>query len=93
MVACDDGSSISSDSSAPDSEVERMYRRMDKMRLDPKMSDEKRAKYEAKIEGDRAKCQKKYEKKLTRTNRRVDKENEKAEKKVKRMEYIVIENL
>ena len=94
-VAHDDSSSSSSssDSDSSDSEMERMDRRVEKMRLDPKMSDKKRAKHQAKIEEDRQKYRRKYEKKVARANQRADKANEKAEKNVKRMEYIVIENL
>lgn len=86
-------SSSSSDSNSSDSEMERMDRRVEKMRLDPKMSDKKRAKHLAKIEEDRQKYQRKYEKKVAKANRKADKANEKSEKNVKRMEYIVIENL
>lgn len=94
--AVHDGSSSSSDSSdsdSSDSEMERMDRRVEKMRLDPEMSDKKRAKQQAKIEEDRYKYQRKYEKRVAKANRKSDRANEKAEKKVKRMEYIVIENL
>jgi hypothetical protein len=87
-------SSDSSDSdSSSDSEMERIDRRVEKMRLDPGMSEKKRAKHQAKIEEDRHKYQKKYEKKVAKANRKADRADEKAEKKVKRMEYIVIENL
>ncbi|GAM33508.1 hypothetical protein TCE0_011f00451 [Talaromyces pinophilus] len=86
-------SSFSSDSGSSDSEMERMGRRVEKMRLDPEMSDKKRAKHQAKIEEDRQKYQRKFEKKVAKANRRADKANEKAEKNIKRMEYIVIENL
>ncbi|PCG95919.1 Hypothetical protein PENO1_071060 [Penicillium occitanis (nom. inval.)] len=86
-------SSSSSDSGSSDSEMERMDRRVEKMRLDPEMSGKKRAKHQAKIEEDRQKYQRKFEKKVAKANRRADKANEKAEKNVKRMEYIVIENL
>ncbi|EED14758.1 conserved hypothetical protein [Talaromyces stipitatus ATCC 10500] len=43
--------------------------------------------------GDRSKHQKKYERKLAKANRKVDRANEKDEKTAKRMECIVVENL
>lgn len=86
-------SSSSSDSDSSDSELQKMDRRVEKMRLDPELSDKRRAKHQAKIDEDRQKYQRKYETKVAKANRRADKANEKAEKDVKRMEYIVIENL
>lgn len=86
-------SSDLSNSDSSDSEMERIDRRVEKMRLDPGMSEKKRAKRQAKIEEDRHKYQKKYDKKVAKANRKADRADEKAEKKVKRMEYIVIENL
>lgn len=92
-MAHDGGSSSSSDSDSSDSEIDKIDRRLEKMRLDTGMSDKKRAKLQAKINEDRYKYQKKYEKQVAKADRRADKANEKAEKDVKRMEYIVIENI
>lgn len=89
----DGSSSSSSDSDSSDSEIEKINRKVEKLKMDPKMSEKKRAKLQAEIDEGRSKYQKKYDKKLAKANRKADKANEKAEKQVKRMEYIVIENL
>lgn len=89
------GSSDSSDSDldSMESEMDKLDRKVQKINLDSGMSDKKRSERLAKVEEDRHKLEKKYLKKAGKVDRKAGRESEKDDQKVKKMEYIVVENI